>query len=117
MKNISTLILFLAIALSGFAQAPDTAEDPKTFQYVFRSRDAEEAITLTSEQLTKLEQYRHSDKEVFVRVSEKTLIKLLPTNVITAPGFPASPIEEKLYFVELDMNLYYDIYKQAINLE
>jgi hypothetical protein len=118
MKLAATFIIYLVMTFSGFAQAPaPQSGDPVTYQYIFRSRDAEEDVALTSAQLSKLEQLRNNDKVIFVKVSERTIIKLLPRNVIMAPGFPTTPLEEKLYFVELDMNEYYDIYDQAVNLE
>jgi hypothetical protein len=122
MKKITAfvgLFFLLIFSQTGKAQtAPLTTHAlPGTYQYVFRLHGMEEEPVLTDNDLAAIEHLRHSDKEIFAKLNEITLIKILPQSVISAPGFSASEIPEKLYFVELNMETYSDIYKQAVNLK
>lgn len=121
MKKITAFIgLFLLIfSVTGKAQTSSLATHalPGTYQYVFRAHGMEEDPILSDNDLVAIEQLRHSDKEIFAKLNEVTLIKILPQSVISASGFSASEIQEKLYFIELNMETYSDIYKQAVNLK
>jgi hypothetical protein len=126
MKKISSLIGSLLIILfAGSLKAQEavaanlveTHAATGTFQYVFKARSMEKEVILTDADLATIAIKRHEEKEIFVRYDENTLIKVLPKNVINNTGFDPTVTEEKLYYVELNMTQYSDIYKQAINLK
>jgi hypothetical protein len=116
MRYLLTALLFLALYSSGSAQSANYAT-PGTYQFLFFDRTSEEQVTLTRAELKQLELLRHAEATIFVRISEKTLVKLLPGSQINATGFDPSQVEEKIYFRELDMETYHDVYRQAIKLK
>lgn len=77
----------------------DGVTKPGTYVYVYKSREFDENVTLTGEQMTRLETLRQQSDVVYVQFSEKTIIKLLPKDVVNAPGYTPSP-NNKIFIVE-----------------
>jgi hypothetical protein len=69
-----------------------------TYQFVFKSRQAEENIQLSNSQLVQLESLRGETQVVLVKVTDFTTIKLFPKSLINDASF--IPSTSKIYIVE-----------------
>lgn len=108
MQNILTFVFCLVLLQIGSAQeklngrqAPvtmDAPAKPGTYQFVFKDRAAEEAIALSDLELIQLESLRDEASVKYIKYSEKTIIKLLPKQVVNNPSY--TPSTEKIYIVE-----------------
>lgn len=104
-KIVAILILFGAFSASSFAQALPTvtigegsALPTGTYQFIYKDRISDEAITLSDAQLAQLEVLRDDLKTLYISFSEATLIKLPSKQEISSPSFV--PLTSKIYVVE-----------------
>lgn len=104
-KIVAILILFGALSASSFAQALPTVTTDEgsvmltgTYQFIYKDRISDEAITLNDVQLAQLEALRDDLKTLYISFSEATLIKLPSKQEISSPSFV--PLTSKIYVIE-----------------
>lgn len=133
MKTIFTA-LFLTICLNFFSQnivltelTPTQVQENNTnsyknypaengtYQFIFKTRDAEKEIKLTDDELIKLENLRHPSYCIYVKISEGVVIKLYSANDISSSLFVEKRKNTPLYFNEINPEEFegVNIYKQA----
>jgi hypothetical protein len=111
-------VLFFAFFLAGTAAAQAPAAEKGTYQYFFKARGLEEEIiALSDKQLEIMERLRDEEKSIYVRISEITVVRILPRKTITDPSFDPSKVEEKLYYVEQNVAEFGNAYENVISLQ
>lgn len=112
------------LSIKGFAQTASVVEtstliEKGTYQFLYMNRSEEEKINLTSDQLDKLKNLRDQERDLYVRITEKTLIKLFSTNFITSAQFNPNNYLDNLYYMEINPEDFggINIFEQAVNLK
>lgn len=119
MENSIKIIIVGLLLILGFNVFSQTAAESRTYQFIFFSEDAknlffqsQEKTTLADSVFIKLEQLRQPNEVVYAKISSRTIIKIIPSNVINS-GF----YQLEKYFIELDKNKQENIFEQAIDIE
>jgi hypothetical protein len=103
-KILAACVMFILFYGSSSAQVvvtgTDNGERPATgtYQFLFKDRNSEEALTLTDTQIARLEDLRDDTKTRYISFSERTVILLPSKETINDPNFV--PLTSKLYINE-----------------